>query len=148
MKGNDVMKRLKLDTPKDWIFSTKLSVRITDINYGGHLGNDAMVPLLHEAKLRWLASMGYESELDIETVGLLLADLQVSFLQQAFNRDVLDIDIGIGEFAKTGFELCYRVKKEGLNIVLGKTKTLMVFYSYKSQTVVRIPETFKNKIST
>jgi hypothetical protein len=34
------MARIKLDLPADFPFAAELRVRITDINYGGHMGND------------------------------------------------------------------------------------------------------------
>ena len=40
------MARIKLDMPDNYIFSTELPVRISDINYGGHLSNDAMLSML------------------------------------------------------------------------------------------------------
>ena len=48
------MARVKLDLPDDFTYSTQLDVRVTEINYGNHVGNDRMVSLLHEARLRYL----------------------------------------------------------------------------------------------
>ena len=46
------MARVKLDMEGvAFVFRTELDVRITDINYGRHVGNDAMLGLLHEAGL-------------------------------------------------------------------------------------------------
>ena len=48
------MARVKLDlNGVEFVFRTELDVRITDINYGRHVGNDAMLGLLHEARLRY-----------------------------------------------------------------------------------------------
>ena len=33
------MGRVKLELPETFSFSTELTVRVTDLNYGGHLGN-------------------------------------------------------------------------------------------------------------
>ena len=48
------MARIKLDLPERFPFSTELRVRITDVNYGGHMGNDSLLGLLHEARVRFL----------------------------------------------------------------------------------------------
>ena len=48
------MSRIKLALPDRWTFSTELPVRISDINYGGHLGNDAVLALAQEARVRFL----------------------------------------------------------------------------------------------
>jgi len=37
------MARQRLTLPTTHLFTTKIDVRITDINYGNHVGNDAFV---------------------------------------------------------------------------------------------------------
>ena len=37
------MPRIKLELHEILIYSTEIPVRITDINYGGHLGNDSIL---------------------------------------------------------------------------------------------------------
>lgn len=63
------MARLTLELPEHFAFYTEITVSIRDINYGGHLGNDAVLGLAHEARLRYLKSLGF-SELDIGGLGL------------------------------------------------------------------------------
>ncbi len=67
------MARIKLELPENFPFDTELRVRITDVNYGGHMGNDALLGLLHEARVRFLAHHGL-TELDIGGVGIIIAD--------------------------------------------------------------------------
>ncbi|MCU0364969.1 MAG: hypothetical protein MUE93_04775 [Ignavibacteriaceae bacterium] len=40
------MPRIKIETPDKFIFSTEIPIRITDINYGGHLGNDSLLSII------------------------------------------------------------------------------------------------------
>ena len=67
------MARIKLDLPEHFPFTIELQVRITDINYRGHMGNDALLSLLHEARVQFLAHYGL-GEMDIFGVGLIMAD--------------------------------------------------------------------------
>jgi acyl-CoA thioesterase FadM len=62
------MARIKLQLPQQFIFSTLIPVRITDINYGNHVGNDAILSLLHEARMQFLNKAGY-TELEFGCVG-------------------------------------------------------------------------------
>ena len=39
------MARIRLSMPEKFIFTTELPVRITDLNYGGHVGNDVFLSL-------------------------------------------------------------------------------------------------------
>ena len=82
------MARIKLEMPTAYPFKTELTVRITDINYGGHLGNSDVLALLHEARVRYLKSYGY-SEIDVEGYGTIMLDVVIQFKAQAFAGDVL-----------------------------------------------------------
>ena len=67
------MARIHLNLPAHFPFCAELRVRITDVNYGGHMGNDALLGLLHEARVQFLAHYGL-SELDIGGLGIIMAD--------------------------------------------------------------------------
>jgi hypothetical protein len=77
------MARMKLDIPSRIQFTTELNVRISDVNYGGHLGNDAVLSLIHEARVQFLNHFGY-SEKDIEETGIIMADSVVIYRSEAF----------------------------------------------------------------
>ena len=78
------MARVKLDLPDDFTYSTQLDVRVTEINYGNHVGNDRMVSLLHEARLRYLREQGF-GEFNIGGVGIMVSDLVVTFSAESFD---------------------------------------------------------------
>ena len=62
------MKECMSDFPE--VFHTvELPVRITDINYGQHLGNDRLFALLHEARIQFLSQWGF-SEIDAGGAGV------------------------------------------------------------------------------
>jgi 4-hydroxybenzoyl-CoA thioesterase len=67
------MQRVTIDWPDPSGFITELEIRITDINYGGHLGNDRLLSLVHEARVQWLASHDW-TELDVDGIGLIMTD--------------------------------------------------------------------------
>jgi len=52
------MTSLKQLFPASFQFSCQLPVRITDINYGGHVGNDRLLVFAHEARMRFLQHYG------------------------------------------------------------------------------------------
>ena len=137
------MARIKLLMPEQKTFSTEIAVRITDINYGNHVGNDAFVRLIHEARVQWLSSNNY-TELNIEGASLIMADLAVEYKGESFYGDVLKVEIAVGEISKAGFELYYliHVNRNANNILIAKAKTGMVCYNYKEKKVRELPENF------
>lgn len=86
------MNRIKINLPENELFVATLPVRITDINYGNHLGNNQLVGLLHEARVQWLVSRGY-SELNAGGTALIMGDIAVSFKLETHYGDVLQIHI-------------------------------------------------------
>lgn len=138
-----IMARIKITIPQKKIFSTHLPVRISDINYGNHLGNDALVSLLHEARVQWLASGNY-TELNIEGIGLIQGDLAVEYKNESYYGDTLLISLAIDEIQKASFEIFYEITTErnGSPLIIAKAKTGMVCFNYETKKVAGVPEKF------
>ena len=105
------MARIILELPADFPFAAELRVRITDINYGGHMGNDSLLGLLHEARVRFLAHFGLK-ELDIFGLGLIMADSVIVYKSEAFPGEVLKIAVAVVDFNKYGCDFVYRVTEQ------------------------------------
>lgn len=127
--------------PENIITQITIPVRITDINYGNHLGNDAIVRIAHEARMAWLHGHGF-TELDIAGTGLIMADLAVEFKAEGFYGDIINVKIACGEKTRIGFELYYEFTawRNSEIILLALVKTGMVCYDYSNRKVSPIPE--------
>ena len=138
------MARIKINIPEKVIGSFIIPVRITDINYGNHVGNDAFTGIIHEARMQWLNQYGY-SELQVEGIGIIMSDLAIEFKNESFYGDIMDVKLGAGELSRVGFELYYQLfairNKEV--ILLANAKTGMVCYDYEAKKVAPIPEKLK-----
>lgn len=141
------MPRVKIDLPDSFVYSTSLTVRITDLNYGAHVGNDKVLSFLHEARVRYLKSIGY-TEFNFEGIGMIMADAVLIFKSEIFYRDELQISIQPVECNRAGFDLIYKIEKlwEGKPIIAGIAKTTMTCYDYKLKKVVALPESAKRKL--
>ena len=142
------MARIKIDLPEKEIYKIQLPVRITDVNYGNHLGNDSLVSLLHEARVSWLASMQY-SELNIEGHSVIMSDLAVSYMNESFYGDMLTFTLYFGEQSTAGFELFYLIEtnRDNRKIIVAKAKTGIVFFDYQNRKITTIPKEFLKKIN-
>jgi len=143
------MSRIKIECPEIIIAEVKLRIRIGDINYGNHVGNDAFVALIHEARLQWLQQNDY-TELDIEGTGLIMSDLAFEFKNEAFYGEEICIRIGGGEISKVGFELYYEMitQRKGNAVMLAKAKTGMVCYDYNLKRMTNLPEVLKSMLQS
>ena len=137
------MERTPLQLPEVFPFETRLEVRISDINYGGHVGNDALLALLQEARLQFLATRGW-SEKDVGGCGLTMVEAVVQYRAQAFRGDVLRVAVAPGGLERIGFDLFYRVTRENDGAEIARARTAMVFFDYARQRVARMPASFRD----
>jgi acyl-CoA thioester hydrolase len=143
------MARVKLEVPEHKIFTANIPVRITDVNYGNHVGNDALVSIVHEARMQWLSANNY-TELNIGGAALIMADLAVEYKAESFYGDTLNVAISIGEITKISFEIFYEISttRNDKKILIANAKTGMVCFDYEARKVTSVPEIFKNLITT
>ena len=137
------MARVKINIPKNILATLIIQVRITDINYGNHVGNDSFVGIIHEARARWLKIFDL-TELNIGVAGLIMSDLELEFKKESFYGDEIEIQISAGEISKIGFELYYQLFtiRNNIRILLANAKTGMICYDYKTQKMTSIPNEF------
>ena len=146
------MARIKIDLPDNFSFTTLIPVRITDINYGGHVGNDAILSLIHEARVQFLKQWGY-SEMDFGGVGLIMSDAGIEFRSELFYGETAIISVACSGFSKVSFEIYYKLEKtppeitNEKRIIVAVVKTGMVCYDYTSKRVTGIPEEARKKLS-
>jgi acyl-CoA thioester hydrolase len=132
------MSRVKIKFPDEKpLFTATISVRINDINYGGHVGNDAILTIVHEARMLMLASNGY-TEMKAGGNSMIMADTMLAYKNEAFYGDVLNIDIYATEITRLSFDLLYRVSvaKDGKQMDIAHVKTGMVCFDYDARKVV------------
>ncbi len=142
------MPRVKLNFPEDILFKTEISIRISDINYGNHLGNDRVLSLAHEARLHWFSSMGFKDELDFpDHTGTIITDAEIMFLGEGFYADVLEVSIGMDAQHSKGFELYYSMVRKSDKKEIARLKTGILFFNYSERKVVQIPSVFLERLS-
>src|SRR5688500_145929 len=106
------MPRIKIDLPENFSFSTTIPVRITDLNYGNHVGNDALLGIIHEARMQFLQHLGYKSELDVAGTSLIMADSAIVYKGEGFYGDVIKAEVAADDISKYGFDLLYRLSNK------------------------------------
>lgn len=137
------MARVELELPEKFMFRTEIPVRISDINYGNHLGNDAVLSIIHEARLQFLKQYGFK-ESDIGGTGMIMVDSVIVYLSQAFYGDVLAIDVTVAGLNKYGFDLLYRIANVTTEKEVVRAKTGMLAFDYTKNRVASVPQAFKD----
>lgn len=139
------MARIKIEIPSVKLGEVAIPVRITDVNYGNHVGNDAFVSIIHEARLQWLKQKGF-SELNFGNAALIMGDLFIEFKSEAFYGDIISVSLFAGETARVSFELYYQLttQRNGTIVLLANCKTTMICFDYKIKKPVSLNEEVKN----
>jgi len=140
------MARIKIDMPSHFTFRIELAVRINDINYGGHLGNDAVLSMMHEARIQFLKQYQY-SELDVEGLGIIMTDSAIVYKAEGFHGDLIQLDVAIGDFNKYGCDFYYLLSNRKNAVEIARAKTGIVFFDYQQRKVVSVPGNFKSKFA-
>ncbi|MEA1923310.1 MAG: thioesterase family protein [Pseudomonadota bacterium] len=133
--------RLKLPEPQQFIYSTEIAPRISDINYGNHLGHDRLITLLHETRLRFMAKHGF-SELDVDGSSIIMADLAISYKTEVVYGESLTVDIALIEPSRAGCTFFYLVRKKSDQKEVARATTGIVFFDYQKKKITRIPPAF------
>jgi acyl-CoA thioester hydrolase len=139
------MPRVKVSLPESFGFVVAIPVRITDLNYGAHLGNDALLSILHEARVQFLAHLG-AAEFDPATrLGFIMVDVAIEYKGEAFYGDVLTIALAANDLNKYGFDIVYQVKNQAGKEIT-RAKTGMLYFDYTTRKLRPLPPELATKV--
>ena len=123
------MARVEIELPERFDFRTELPVRVTDLNFAGHVGHDRLLSFTHEARAQLFAAHGW-SELDVAGVGIVIAEVAVADLRTR------------------ACDLYYRLTRQDTGTEVARVRTGIVFRDYGSGKVAHIPEVFRAAFAT
>ncbi len=142
------MERVKINLPETFNFKTEIAIRITDVNYGGHVGNDSFLAMIQEARLQFYKNYGY-SEINVEGMGTIMVDVAIEYKLELFYGDEIEISVTAGNIARNGFDLFYLIEKtsESGKQIAAKAKTGILCFDYIARKVVPMPQNAIDKFS-
>ena len=141
------MPRVQIDLPEQFPFFTEVPILASDINFANHLGNDRLMGLLQEARIRYFKWLGY-NEADVEGSSMILADAALQYLSEGFHGDVIKIEVALGDFGRCNMDVYYRATNTTTCKLLCKAKTGLVFFDYIARKVQPVPEKFKQRVNS
>lgn len=144
------MARVKIIFPKVApLFQCDLSVRISDINYGNHLGNDAVLSIIHEARMQMLNSWGF-TELNAGGNSLIMGDVMIAYRNEAFYGNQLRIAIYCEEITEKSFDLLYKIttQRNETIINIAHAKTGMVCFDYQTRKIAVMTSLLKSRLTS
>jgi acyl-CoA thioester hydrolase len=137
------MPRIQLEPKSNYGFKAEMTVRTTDLNYGGHLGNDRLLSLVHEARVAFLASYEW-SEMNCAGVGLIMSDTAIVFQNEAFAGEKLVFEVSMGEASKIGFRIFNRITRSLDDQDIALVENGMVCFNYDQRKVCPLPDAVRD----
>jgi acyl-CoA thioester hydrolase len=139
------MPKVKLKKQDKYEFEYARILQVSDINYGGHLGNDSIVTIVHEARIDMLNKLGCtELNLGDNRTGIIMADLAVNYLGQGYLLDKVTVFSHIDEITSASFRIFHYIVKDKAPVALAETG--IITYDYQAKSIASIPEIFLKKI--
>jgi acyl-CoA thioesterase FadM len=129
------MSRIVIDLPARFPFATELDVRIQHINRGNHVGNDALISFLNEARLRYMPEQ--VNTLRDSQVWMINGDLAVIYKSEAFYGEVLKVEVCAAGYHKYGFDLFFRVTETKTGRDVAQAKMAMLLFDAASRKLIQ-----------
>ena len=126
-------------------FTFPYTVRVSDINYGGHVANSAVLNIFQDARIAFLASLGSFSELDLGGCGIIMPEAHVYFRAEMFLQDQLQVGLRCKELKRSSFVLEYRIERKGELTAEGETP--IICFDYLKRKPCKVPADFKQALS-
>lgn len=126
-------------------FTIPYTVRVVDVNYGGHVANSAVLNFFQDARISYLENLGGYSELDVgNQCGIILPEANVKYLAEMFLGDELVIGTRVKDVSRSSFKMEYRIERDGEVTVEGET--VLVCFDYEKRKPRRLDAQFREKI--
>jgi acyl-CoA thioester hydrolase len=137
--------RVKLKNCDQYIFTTTVKTRITDLNYGGHVGNEMMLIFAQQARVDFLNSLGY-GELTLAGKGIIMTDAMAVYKSEVHAGDELTIELAIDDLTSIGFDFHYKITNTETSREVARVKTGVLCFDYTEKKIASIPKEVLDKI--
>jgi acyl-CoA thioester hydrolase len=127
------------------MFSTEIAVTIDQINYAGHVGVDAYLAIVHEARLRWLKLQGMLEFNLGDNIGYVITKASMRYKAQSFHGDILIVECTCGNLQQKTVDFFYKVIKRDSGRVAAIGETTHAFFDFNLGKIANPPREFVNK---
>jgi acyl-CoA thioesterase FadM len=133
------MPRVKLDEKQRYEYCYPITLQPRDINFGGHLGVDSLISIIHAARAYIFKSAGMsETDLGDGRTGIIMTDVEINLRAEGFMFDNLEVFTHIGELTKNGFRFFHKIARNDSIVALAEMGFLT--FDYAARKVSPVPD--------
>jgi acyl-CoA thioester hydrolase len=123
-----------------------INIRFRDIDSMGHVNNAVFFTYFEEGRKEFLRSLF--NIMNPEEYNFILAQISCDFLKPIRISDPISLQLWVGEIGQKKFDLVYTiVNRNDESIVYASGRSVQIFYDYKNNTPMLIPQYFLDEIS-
>jgi len=127
-------------------FSVNISIRFRDIDSMGHINNAVFFTFFEEGRKAFFNKILNISNPD--DYNFILAHISCDYLKPVKINDLITLQLWIGKIGSKSFTFIYKlINKEDDLFVYAKGESVQVFFDYKKNCTIQIPNKFIDKIS-
>jgi|GEM_PF-2283593 len=140
------MARIRIDLPDTFLYQRDFRVPAELVNSAAHMGGEHMLAIAVETKGEFVKNLGYKSSLDVEGLGMIMADSGVMYFAESDLDDLLRIEVGLANIANKSAEFIYRVTNVTKGCEAARVKFGILFFDYSQKKAEAIPASFLAKV--
>lgn len=125
------------------LYTATENVRISDLNYGNHLGHTQLADLLHNIRALYLKNYGL-TELNCYGAGMILLNITLECYSQCYFNDKLELNLYLNSVKGAKIEFSYVVKNLSNNKIVAHAITTMGFLDKEKMTPIKPPKELTN----
>ncbi len=130
----------------DFHFIYPLQIRYGDLDPQWHLNNVNTVALIEQGRTAYLIAAGLWDGKDFLNLGLIVADVHVSYLAPVLLGQNVQICVRTARIGNKSLVLEYLLEDSDTHQALSKAETIMVAYDYRTSQSKPVPEDWRQKI--
>lgn len=119
-------------------------VHFRDLDVLGHVNNVVYAGWLESARIHYYLDL---MELPLEQIGLILAEMTISYKAPAYFGERLAVGVRVGAIGNKSFTMDYLIVREGDEAVIASGKTVLVAYDYKVGSTVPVSAEFRRRVA-
>jgi acyl-CoA thioester hydrolase len=132
----------------DFHFTYPIEVRYSDLDPQGHVNNANFLTYIEQARINYIIALGlFSKEQSFADVGIILADVHVTFLAPIFFGQQVRVALGVTRLGVKSMNMEYRLFDAGTNTELAVASTVLVSYDYRANKSIPIPDFWRKTIS-
>ena len=131
----------------EYRFHDIVEARYSDLDPQWHVNNVRYLAFLEQGRLKYLIQLGLWDGLDFNRLGMIVADIHISYLEPMLFGQPVRLDLRVGKIGNKSLTFEYQLVDQASERILAKAESIMVAYDYNQQISIRVPDEWRDKMA-